>query len=214
MRLNFGDHYEPFFTAIHTWHCQYRTCTFGVIRAKDYPDSKVHGANMESTWVLSAPVGPHVGPMNLSIRRALKYPETVVMEGRRMVGWMSWHGHHICYFLSFRMGEVVTSLRCNASQGVHLKEPISFVWRHNERDGVWNYQSHDGLLKRLFCRRLKKTSKLHDTGLCEGNSSVTGEFPAQRASNTENVSIWWRHHVTRLIWMPSDILPWECIRWT
>ena len=23
---------------------------------------------------------------------------------------------------------------------------------------------------------------------------VTGEFPAQKASNTENVYIWWRHH--------------------
>ena len=22
-----------------------------------------------------------------------------------------------------------------------------------------------------------------------------GEFPAQRASNAENVSIWWRHHI-------------------
>ena len=32
------------------------------------------------------------------------------------------------------------------------------------------------------------------TGLCEGNSPVTGEFPAQRTSNAENVSIWWRHH--------------------
>ena len=31
------------------------------------------------------------------------------------------------------------------------------------------------------------------TGLCEGNSLVTGEFfPAQRASNAENVSIWGR----------------------
>ena len=30
--------------------------------------------------------------------------------------------------------------------------------------------------------------------LCAGNSPVTGEFPAQRASNAENVSIWWRHH--------------------
>ena len=27
------------------------------------------------------------------------------------------------------------------------------------------------------------------------DSSVIGEFPAQRASNAENVSIWWRHHV-------------------
>ena len=40
----------------------------------------------------------------------------------------------------------------------------------------------------------KKTSKLRVNGLCEGNSPVTGEFPAQRASNAENVSIWWRHH--------------------
>ena len=32
------------------------------------PDSKVHGANMGPTWVLAAPVGPHVGPMNLAIR--------------------------------------------------------------------------------------------------------------------------------------------------
>ena len=30
--------------------------------------SKVHGANMEPTWVLSAPDGPHVGPMNLAVR--------------------------------------------------------------------------------------------------------------------------------------------------
>ena len=29
--------------------------------------------------------------------------------------------------------------------------------------------------------------------LC-GEFTVTGEFPAQRASNAENVSIWWRHH--------------------
>ena len=32
-------------------------------------------------------------------------------------------------------------------------------------------------------------------GLCEGNPPVTGGFPSQRASNAENVSIWWRHHV-------------------
>ena len=33
-----------------------------------YPDSKVHRANMGPTWVLSAPDGPHVGPMNLTTR--------------------------------------------------------------------------------------------------------------------------------------------------
>ena len=44
-------------------------------------------------------------------------------------------------------------------------------------------------------RRSKKTSNLRVTVLCEGNSPVTGEFPAQRASNPENVSIWWRRHI-------------------
>ena len=32
------------------------------------PDSKIHGANMGPTWVLSAPGRPHVGPMNLANR--------------------------------------------------------------------------------------------------------------------------------------------------
>ena len=35
---------------------------------KTSPDSKVHGANMGPSWVLPAPDGPHVGPMNLAIR--------------------------------------------------------------------------------------------------------------------------------------------------
>ena len=43
-------------------------------------------------------------------------------------------------------------------------------------------------------RRSQKLAKFCITGFCEENSPVTGEFPAQRASNAENVSIWWRHH--------------------
>ena len=69
--------------------------------------------------------------------------------------------------------------------------------RRNERDGVSNHRLLDGLLRRLLRRRSKKTSKLRVTGLCEGNSPVTGEFRSQRASNTENVSIFtspWIHY--------------------
>ena len=75
-------------------------------------------------------------------------------------------------------------------QGVEL----TLQWRHNERNGVSNHRHLDCLLNRLFRRRSKKTSKLRVTGLCEGNSRVTGEFLAQRTSNAESVSIWWRHH--------------------
>ena len=51
-------------------------------------------------------------------------------------------------------------------------------WRHYERDGVSNHRRLDCLLNRLFRCRSKKTSKPRVTGLCEGNSPVTGEFPA------------------------------------
>ena len=74
--------------------------------------------------------------------------------------------------------------------GTHTKtkhnNACTLLWHHNERNGVSNHQPHDCLLKCLFRRRSKGTSKLHITGLCVGNSPVTGELPAQRASNVEN----------------------------
>ena len=66
----------------------------------------------------------------------------------------------------------------------------SLQWRHNDRDGVSNHRPHHCLLGSIFRRRSKIT------GLCAGNSPVTGEFSAQMASNAEIVSIWWRHRVT------------------
>ena len=72
---------------------------------------------------------------------------------------------------------------------------FTLQWRHNERDDVPDHQPHDYLLNRLFRRRSKKISTLRVTGICAENSPVTGKFPAQRASNEENVSILWRHYV-------------------
>ena len=71
-----------------------------------------------------------------------------------------------------------------------VQSRLSLQWRHNGRDSVSNHQPHDCLLNSLFKLRSKKTSKLRVTGLCAGNSPGT-----QMASNEENVSIWWRHHV-------------------
>ena len=79
--------------------------------------------------------------------------------------------------------------------GLFLFHIFSLLWRHNEFGGVSDHQPHDCLLNRLFSDRSKKTSKFRVTDLCAGNSPGTGEIHAQRASNAENVSIWWRHHV-------------------
>ena len=70
---------------------------------------------------------------------------------------------------------------------------FSLQWRHNGRNSVSNHQLHECLLNGLFGCRSKKTWKLRVTGLCAWNSPGNGEFPAQMASNAENVSIWWRH---------------------
>ena len=76
-----------------------------------------------------------------------------------------------------------------ATYYTYLDTLTTLHWRHNERHGVSNHHPHDHLLNCLFRRRSKKTSKLSVTGRCSGNSPVTGEFPAQMASNAENVSI-------------------------
>ena len=61
----------------------------------------------------------------------------------------------------------------------------SLQWRHNRPDGVSNHMRYECLLNRVFRRRSKKISKLRVTSLCAENSPVTGEFPAQKASNAE-----------------------------
>ena len=86
---------------------------------------------------------------------------------------------------------------CSAIDGQSLMLffcKMTLRWRNNGRDSVSNHQPHDCLLNLLVRRRSTKTSKLRDTGLCAGTSMVIGEFPAQMASNAEDVSTGWRYH--------------------
>ena len=52
----------------HIYVCFMYQCLYHKEYTHVYPDSKAQWANMGLTWVLSAPDGPHVGPMNLAIR--------------------------------------------------------------------------------------------------------------------------------------------------
>ena len=87
----------------------------------------------------------------------------------------------------------------------------SSQWRHDERNGASNHKPHDCLLKCLFRYRSKKTSKLRVAGLCEGNSPVTGEFPAQRADMRkifpfDDVIMWYMTMMPRCV---HYIYKWE-----
>ena len=59
--------------------------------------------------------------------------------------------------------------------------PSLIQWGHKDRDDVSKHRCLDCVLSRLFWRR----------------SKVTGGFPSQKASNAENIFIWWRHHARR-----------------
>ena len=127
-------------------------------------------------------------------------------NGTERMYFFWWNGHSITWnritikkhydvFVCFiRSGHIIHPADPSPWESNQIWFIHTLRWRHNGRDGVSNHQPHHCLLNRLCRRRSKKTPKLRVTGLCVGNSSVTGEFPAQRASNAENVSIWWRHH--------------------
>ena len=63
----------------------------------------------------------------------------------------------------------------NLSISIVMKHLFPLHWRHNERDGVSNHRRLDYLLDRFIRRRSKKTSKFRVTGLCAGNSPLTGD---------------------------------------
>ena len=112
--------------------------------------------------------------------------------------WTQVYGYHHISMWAIWMWYIHFSN--NSSKKMHTTLiNISLRWRHNDHAGVSNHQPHGCLFNRLYRRTSKKTSKLRVTGLCAGNSPGTGEFPAQMASYAENVSIWWRHHVSRLL---------------
>ena len=67
---------------------------------------------------------------------------------------------------------------------VNASQP-TLQWRHNKRDGVSNHRRLNFSLNCLCRLRTKKISKLHVNGPYEGNPSVPGGFPSQRASNVE-----------------------------
>ena len=102
-----------------------------------------------------------------------------------------------CLLMLWRAARSLSIYQLNWLWRKDHKDMVTPQLRHNGHDGVLNHQPHDCLLKRLFRHRSKTTSKLRITGLCEGNSPIIGEFPAQRASNAENVSIWWRHNADK-----------------
>ena len=76
-----------------------------LFQCNDFSDSKVHGANMGPTWVLSAPDGPHVGPMSLAIRVDLRWAVGSVMDHALLL-----LSKIILFFISLCMSQLIGRL--------------------------------------------------------------------------------------------------------
>ena len=103
-------------------------------------DSKVHGANMGPTCVLSAPDGPHIGPMNLAIRekwynigiRLVKYhfEYTVLKIHRESKSWPFNPWFNYIKYSGARHDDVI--------KWKHFPRNWPFVWGiHRSHKGQW-----------------------------------------------------------------------------
>ena len=88
---------------------------------------------------------------------------------------------------------------------------FTLQWRHNRHDSVSNHQPYDCLLTVYSDADQRKNQSSASLAFVRGIDRGTGEFPAQMASNTENVSICWRLHEVKITLglMPEDLIDGE-----
>ena len=92
---------------------------------KTVPNSKVHGANMGPNWVLSAPDGLHVVPMNLVIRAILQCYFTAT-------GAITWQRNHNKIKLYTNHVHVLRDKVC--PKHVHCYTKYFFICDSNARE--------------------------------------------------------------------------------
>ena len=132
--------------------------------------------------------------MRYGITRAQWVKEKLIIFSKKEL--KGWEFLRYCMVsLGYNESKVTMFILCCVLLWLGLIVSISLKCQYNKHDAVSNHRLFDCLLNCLFRCRSKKTSKLHVTGLCEGNPPMTGGFPPQRASNAGKASIWWCHRI-------------------
>ena len=164
-----------------------------VLYQSRYPDSKIHVAAMGPTWDLTAPDGPHIGPVTLAIRVGLVHPYYIPAITPIRNNCALGTCNKSSFILQINGNNMVTNLQ--------TVFPGPLQWRHNEHVGVSNHQPRHYLLNRLFRQRSKKTPKLRVTGLCGG----IHRWIAHEVLNDNDVEHVLLHH---LLLTNDDIMVW------
>ena len=104
--------------------------------------------------------------------------------GRQDPGWpheLCFLGKYRCKSLGIYIQYINHSLQCQWARW-HLKSPASQLFTQP-----------------FIQTQIRENIKAPCHWPLCGNSPVTGEFSTQRASNAENISLWWCHPVTRTV---------------
>ena len=124
------------------WHIDNHKPTFPLfwwnLPIKVYSDSKVHGANTGSIWVLSAPDGPHVGPINfvIGVRPQGQYILKITIE---LYTWPHVHTMYpkYCVCCSFGIMILVFNTLKPRQNGRHFADDILKCIFFNKNVWIW-----------------------------------------------------------------------------
>ena len=160
------------------WHAWNRRCKWTVQECVNemimYPDSKVHGANMGSTWDRRA----HVGPM---------WATWTLLSGIDFLKFSSCHRLRCIYNRNTTSQQQIMhfsnflnmNLYYYHSNTVRYRyNTATLQWRHNARDGVSNHWRIHSLLNGLF-RQIKENMKAPRHRPLWGESTGDQWIPSQ-----------------------------------
>ena len=83
---------------------------------------------------------------------------------------------------------------CISTDTLNMLNISTFGGRHNGRDGASNHQPRDCLLNRLSDADQRKHQSSASLAFVWGIHRSPVNSPHKKASNAENVSVWWRYH--------------------
>ena len=153
-----------------------------------FPDSKVHGANMEPTWVLSVPGGPHVCPINLAVRVNDIWYHWYGMAWRDMLmQWYKWYHRYIYIVISNKINYI------KRNYINHTK------WWHNQtKRGIWRimyvleWRTVSALTRGIFwC--LFPELRSNEANKYQNNTRVSAETVRHELESTYVVRTYFRH---------------------
>ena len=171
-------------------------CLFNILFERTRNTSKLH---------INVPLWDEAMPSGL--RWPLDSPNRNAERDRDPKAY-SWHGVIMRRRIDVVRGKENCCYFAHATDLCNFKAVVSFLFLNQYNDVIMNTMAFQitGVSVVYSTVLLDADQRKHQSSAslaCAGNSPVTGELSAQKASNAKNLSIWWRHHAQTEAISPS-----------